>query len=118
MTRENVRDLMEQLLETILSERTHAKELDMKAMLDDMARKEDLIMSLKPVVKLQDPEDQKLARRIQQENRRNAFLFRSTLNWIQETMEFFGRKASPCIYGNTGTAQNTQINGRLLSGKI
>ena len=55
---------------------------------------------------------------MQRENRRNAYLFRATLNWIQETMEFFGRKTVPATYNPRGVAQNAAMHGRLLSGRI
>lgn len=117
MTRETVRELLMQLRETIYNEREHAKQLDMQAMANDMAQKEAILQTLQ-VVKNLHPDDQALAREISDENRRNAFLFRATLNWIQDTMEFFGRKTVPTTYGQTGATNNTAMNGRLLSGRI
>ncbi|WP_028585501.1 flagellar protein FlgN [Desulfogranum mediterraneum] len=117
MTRETVRELLTQLRDTIRNEREHARQLDLQAMANDMAQKEALIQTLQ-VIKTLDPEEQALAREIHEENRRNAFLFRATLNWIQSTMEFFGRKTVPTTYGQTGAVSNTPVNGRLLSGRI
>ena len=117
MDRENVRALLLQLRETIQAEREYAKSLDMPAMLETVRRKETLIQLLHSVKELH-PEEQQFAREIQHENRRNAFLFRATLNWIQETMEFFGRKSVPVTYNPYGVSRATPINGRLLSGTV
>lgn len=117
MDRETVRNLLEQLRTTIQDEREHAKSLDLAAMMADVKRKEAIIGALNAVEQLH-PDDQHFAQEIRQENRRNAFLFRATLNWIQDTMEFFGRKTVPVTYSQYGLSQNTTINGRLLSGKI
>jgi flagellar biosynthesis/type III secretory pathway chaperone len=117
MERETVRELLVQLRETIEAEREHAKALDLPAMMADVRRKDTLIQLLNSVTELH-PEDREYAREIQHENRRNAFLFRATLNWIQETMEFFGRKSVPVTYNPYGRSHNTAINGRLISGSV
>jgi flagellar biosynthesis/type III secretory pathway chaperone len=117
MDRETIRDLLLQLRDTIRDEREHAKTLDLAAMMADVKRKEALLRALNAVQVLH-PDDQQLSQEIRQENRRNAFLFRATLNWIQDTMEFFGRKTVPITYSQRGLSQNTTINGRLLSGRI
>ena len=117
MTRERVHDLLRQLHDIILSEREHAKKLDIKAMNEDMQQKEALLQILGTIEDLH-PGDRTLARKIQQENIRNAYLFKATLNWIQDTMEFFGRKSVPTSYGKYGTSINNCVNGRLLSGKV
>jgi flagellar biosynthesis/type III secretory pathway chaperone len=117
MDRETVCNLLTQLRETIREEREHAKALDIAAMMVDIKRKEALIRALNAVQQLH-PEEQQIAREIRKENRRNAYLFRATLNWIQDTMEFFGRKTVPVTYSHRGYSQNNLINGRLLSGRI
>ena len=117
MDRETVRDLLLQLRDTIRAERDHAKMLDMSAMMDDIRRKETLIQTLNHAGPLH-PDDRQYAIEIQRENRQNAFLFRATLHWIQDTMEFFGRKTVPITYSQYGHSQNNAINGRLLSGSI
>jgi len=117
MDRETVRNLLIQLRDTIRDEREHAKALDIAAMMADVKRKEALVRALNSLHTLH-PDDQQFAREIQRENRRNAYLFRATLNWIQDTMEFFGRKTVPVTYSQRGLSQNTIINGRLLSGRI
>lgn len=117
MDRETVRELLVQLRDTIRAEREHAKALDLSAMIADVKRKEALIRMLNSVESLH-PDDRQYAKEIQQENRRNAYLFRTTLHWIRETMEFFGRKTVPITYSQQGLSQNNTINGRLLSGRI
>lgn len=117
MTRDKVQELLIELRDIIIREREHAKELDLAAMAHDVEQKEALIQVLNQVDQLH-PEDRKYAQEIQRENRRNAFLFKATLNWIQDTMVFFGRKTVPTTYGQTGSTRNTPINGRLLSGRI
>ena len=117
MERETVRALLVELRDTIRAEREHAKALDMEAMLGDVRRKEELLRQLSTVERLH-PDDRHFALEVQRENRRNAYLFRATLNWIQETMEFFGRKTVPATYSQRGLSQSAARHGRLLSGRI
>ena len=117
MDRELVHELLIQLRDTIRAEREHAKALDMEAMMADIKRKEAIILALNGVKQLH-PEDRQCVQEIKQENRRNAYLFRETLHWIRDTMEFFGKKTVPITYSQYGRSQNNTINGRLLSGKI
>lgn len=117
MNRAEVRELLIQLRDTIRDEREHAKALDIEAMMADIKKKEALIRALNAIDQLH-PDDRQYAQEIKQENRRNAYLFRATLNWIQDTMEFFGRKTVPVTYSQQGTSHNSAINGRLLSGRI
>ena len=117
MDRDTVRELLLQLRDTIRAEREHAKALDISAMIADVKRKETLIQALNGVEQLH-PDDRQYVIEIQKENRQNAFLFRTTLRWIQDTMEFFGRKTVPITYSQYGRSQNNTTNGRLLSGRI
>ncbi len=117
MEREQIRDLLTQLRDTIRLERDHARKLEMDAMLADVQKKDALIRALQTADRLH-PEDRQLAREVMEENRQNAFLFRSTLGWIKDTMVFFGRKTVPVTYSQSGISHNNTINGRLLSGRI
>ncbi len=117
MTRESAQELLRQLHATILSEREHAKELDLAAMAKDREQKESLLQIIGTIDNLH-PDDRYLAEEIQQENLRNAYLFKATLNWIQDTMEFFGKKTTPATYGRYGAATSNCTGGRLLSGRI
>ncbi|OQX20598.1 MAG: hypothetical protein BWK76_00855 [Desulfobulbaceae bacterium A2] len=117
MDRDKVRELLLRLREVILSEREHAKKLELDKMAEDTALKEAMLQTLS-TVSVMDPVNRPIADEVRRENRRNAFLFKATLKWIQETMEFFGRRTVPATYGHAGCIMAAPINGRLLSGKI
>ncbi len=113
----SARPHLEKLLDAILLERQYAKQLELDEMRRVMQEKEDIIQILSHFTKL-DPEDQDLAKQIRQENRRNAFLFRTTLRWIRDTMEFFGKKSVLQTYSSKAGTVSSHVNGRLLSGKV
>jgi len=117
MSHTAIRDKLHLLHKLLLQEREHAKCLTVDEMLVVSRQKQELIESLGSVDEL-GPEDRALAERIRHENRRNAYLLWSTLSWIRESMEFFGKKVSPCVYNAGGNTLNKSCNGRLLSGKI
>lgn len=110
-------DYLIRLLELIFEERECAKALDMKRMIAAMNNKEEIVKVLAHV-KVIDEEDKPIARQIREENRRNAFLFKSTLGWIRQTMEFFGQKTVTSTYSASAYTVAARVNGRLLSGKI
>ena len=112
-TRENLLALKE----VIIKERQQAIDLNLDGMYNAMKEKEELIHVLAHVQKL-DNEDQPIADQIRHENIRNAFLFKSTLGWIRETMEFFGKRASTSTYSASANKVSSEVNGRLLSGRI
>lgn len=105
------------LLDTILEEREFAKALNIKGMVAAMTEKDALLQHLAPV-QIIDEQDKTIASLIRQENRRNAFLFKSTLGWIRDTMTFLGQKSVTSTYSPTAYAVTSQVNGRLLSGRI
>ncbi len=113
----SARPHLEKLLEAILQERHFAKQLELDEMKRVMQEKEDIIQILSHFTKL-DPEDYDIAKQVSRENRRNAFLFRSTLRWIRDTMEFFGRKSVTETYSSRANTVSSHVNGRLLSGKV
>ena len=108
---------LERFLELLLEEREAAKALDMDRLQKVVAAKEVLLEGLKPrpdeVVGLEG-----LLRRIDEENRRNAFLLWTGLNWVRDLMGFFGQAAMPQVYGGGGRARALTQGGRLLSGKV
>ena len=108
---------LETLLELLIEEREKTKSLDMAGLQQVVAAKEALLATLKPqpeeVVGLQD-----LLRQIDQENRRNAFLLWTGLNFVRDMMGFFGKAAMPQIYGGGGQSRSLTQGGRLLSGKV
>lgn len=105
------------LYNIILEERESAKIMDMAGMTTAMNKKEELLQILAHV-KVVEENDKSIANLIRQENRRNAFLFKSTLGWIRETMEFFGQKTVTSTYSPNAYTVASQVNGRLISGKI
>ena len=117
MSNQSTRNKLHLLHKLLLEEREHAKCLAVEEMLAVSKQKHELIETLAPLEAL-DPEDHALAEKIQAENRRNAYLFWSTLTWIRESMEFFGKKVSPDVYNAGGNSLNKACNGRLLSGKV
>ena len=105
------------LRDVIIQEREFAKKLNIDEMMRVMAVKQELIQYLS-LVQVLDQEDRPLAAEIRSENRRNAFLFRSTLGWIRGIMEFFGKSTVTSTYSANASTIPMQINGRHLSGKV
>jgi len=105
------------LRDLIFEERECAKALDMPGMIAAMNAKEELVKVLAHVEMI-DEQDRPIAGQIKEENRRNAFLFKSTLGWIRQTMEFFGQRTVTSTYSSSAYSVASQVNGRLLSGKI
>lgn len=110
-------DKLIRLRDLILEERQHARNLDMERLQIAMQEKEDLINYLIHVQDI-DARDSHIASEIRRENRRNAYLYKSALGWIRETMEFFGKTSVTSTYAADAGAVSSQINGRLLSGKV
>lgn len=110
-------DYLIRLRDLILQERECAKALDMKGMIQAVRAKEEIVGVLAHV-KIIDKEDLALAAQIRSENRRNAFLFKSALDWIRDTMEFFGQKTVTSTYSAYGSRIASQVSGRLLSGRV
>lgn len=110
-------DKLLRLRALILEERQHARNLDMERLQSAMQEKEDLINFLVHIQEI-DSEDQKIASEIRRENRRNAYLYKSALGWIRETMEFFGKRTVTSTYAADAETVPSQVNGRLLSGKV
>ena len=117
MSRSRVEMQLQQLLELLQQEREMAKALDMDGLEKVVAAKETLLagMDLQPE-EVAGHED--LLRRIEQENRRNAFLLWTGLNWVRDLMGFFGKAAMPQVYGHGGSSRTLAEGGRLLSGKV
>ncbi len=117
MTARTTHDYLIRLLDVIIIERECAKQLDLDAMFNAMQEKEELVQVLSHIDNVP-PEDQQIAEKIRNENRRNAYLFKATLGWIKETMDFFGRNTVTSTYSSAASTVSNQIHGRLLSGKI
>lgn len=117
MTAIDLKSQLETLLELLVEEREKAKTLDMAGLQRVVAAKEALLATLNPR-----PEEveglQPLLRQIDQENRRNAFLLWTGLNFVRDMMGFFGKAAMPQVYGGSGQSRALTQGGRLLSGKV
>ncbi len=117
MKPQTTHDYLVRLRDLILQERHCAINLDMDGMLKAVYAKEDVLKVLVHV-KAVDENDRGITRQIRDENRRNAFLFKSTLGWIRGTMEFFGQKTVTSTYSAQAGTVASQVNGRLLSGRV
>ncbi len=108
---------LDSLLELLQQERQMAQELNMTGLQEVVVAKEELLATLQP-----QPEDivglEDLLRQIEHENRRNAFLLWTGLNWVRDLMGFFGKAVTPQVYGDNGYSRNLNEPGRLLSGKV
>jgi hypothetical protein len=117
MANSDLKAKLERLLELLLDEREMAKALDMAGLQKVVAAKDALLEGLNPqpeeIVGMED-----LLRKIDEENRRNAFLLWTGLNWVRDLMGFFGKAAMPQVYGGGGQSQALTQGGRLLSGKV
>ncbi len=108
---------LQHLLELILSERERARTLDMKGLEAVSQEKEALLRELGELdgIGFDNPE---LARRVREENRRNAYLFWAGLNLVRDTMGFFEKQVPPPEYGAKGSLVHAQQGGKLLTGRI
>jgi len=117
MARSDIKFKLETLLELLQQEREMAQILDMSGLQTVVTAKEELLLELQP-----QPEDveglEDLLLQIDHENRRNAFLLWTGLNWVREMMGFFGKAAMPQVYGDNGQSRSLTEGGRLLSGKV
>jgi flagellar biosynthesis/type III secretory pathway chaperone len=117
MSGSTLRDQLSRLHALILEERECAKRLAMDELMAATREKEALLAEMGTVEEL-GPEERHLAEAIRRDNRRNAYLFWTTLRWVRESMEFFHQKTSQVSYGAAGSLVNSSAGGRLLSGKV
>lgn len=117
MNASTTHEYLVRLRDIILQERECAKALNLEGMVAATNEKEQLLQVLAHVQVIDDS-DKPLAAEIRHENRRNAFLFKSALGWIRDTMEFFGRKTVTSTYSSSAYQVAAPVNGRLLSGKV
>jgi len=117
MTRQQLHEQLTRLHEVILRERESARNLDLDQLALASKEKAMLLNNVQEVAEV-DPESRELAERVRTENRRNAFLFWSTLNWIRESMTFIDQRAASSSYDPEGRTSSLRRGGRLLSGRI
>jgi flagellar biosynthesis/type III secretory pathway chaperone len=109
---------LQKLHDLILRERECAKSLAVDELMAITEEKETLLQRLKPVESA-GPEMRALAEKIQRENRRNAYLFWSTLKFIRESVNFFNRQvAQTTSYGAAGGVVHSGSSGMLLTGRV
>ncbi|MCA1796619.1 MAG: hypothetical protein LC645_03585 [Geobacteraceae bacterium] len=115
----NLSEQLNQLYELVIRERECARDLRLDELQDVVSAKEALMQELQFTEEIPVTEaDRELADKIRFENRRNAYLLWSALNWIRESMSFFGRKSAPDAYNTSGSVVSSTAGGRLLSGRI
>ncbi|PNU21147.1 flagellar protein FlgN [Geothermobacter hydrogeniphilus] len=103
----------------LLEERECAMNLDLAGLQRTVEEKSALLGALPPTREDElTPELRELAGKIQKENRRNAYLFWSSLNWVRETMNFYSRQIANPAYGESGRQISNVNGGSLLSGKV
>ncbi len=107
---------LQQLHGLILQERECAKAFDMEGLTQVTRAKEELLFSLEGVEQAS-AELRALAETIRTENRRNAYLFWSTLRFIRESMTFLNGQVTETAYGAGGRMVNTGSSGRVLAGR-
>ncbi len=117
MATKTTRDHLLALLDAIRQERQAAIALNISAMHTATQKKEEILQFLAHLTEI-DEADRPIARQVSHENKRNAFLFKSTLGWIRETMEFLGKRTSLSTYSANAQTVRSGAQGRLLSGKI
>ena len=118
MTAVDVRTQLETLLDLLRQERECAMALDMQGLQAVVENKEALLAGLtlerEDVVGMED-----LLRKIDNENRRNAFLLWTGLNWVRDLMGFFGKAAIAAgLWTERQFQDPDEQGGRLLSGKV
>jgi hypothetical protein len=107
------------LKELLLRERECAKTMALAEFEALTVEKSELLQLLGgPMPEDVDEPTRALAREVAEENRRNAYLYWGTLQYIRRTMELFGRGTAPKRYGAGGTVQASSGSGRLLSGRV
>ncbi|MFT5698006.1 MAG: flagellar biosynthesis/type III secretory pathway chaperone [Desulforhopalus sp.] len=117
MSTKTTHDYLVQMHELILQERECAINLNIDGMAEAVRAKGELMKILAHIQNV-DESDKEITKQIRYENRRNAFLFKSTLGWIRNTMEFFGQRTVTSTYGAQANTVTSQVNGRLLSGRV
>ncbi len=108
---------LEDLRQILVEERVCIRELKMERLTELLEKKQELL----PLLEEQTDAPSHLmeiARDVRFENRRNAYLLKSSLNWIRALMEMFGRTQQPSAYGRYGNQVVLQAGGGLLSGKV
>jgi hypothetical protein len=114
-----LRQQLADLQQLILQEREYAKALDMENLARTAEAKSGMLAVLdSEALPLENEETRRLAATVREENRRNAYLFYMTLQWVRDLMTFYGQRTVPATYGAFANQVRRQDGGRLLSGRI
>ncbi|RME36810.1 MAG: hypothetical protein D6794_07945 [Deltaproteobacteria bacterium] len=110
---------LQQLHDLILEERQAAVELDNERLEQLADRKARLLGELHDLeLDGHNPEIRQLAQTIRDENRRNAYLFWSSLRWVRDILNFYSRQVTEPAYDPAGQAVAREAGGKLISGKV
>lgn len=119
MEEQGLVNILRRLLDLTLLERKSAQELDMPALQQAVEAKTRLMGSIPELDSHElSEETRQLSDQLRKENRRNAYLIWSSLNWVRETMQFYGGQLAQPSYSQAGAAVSKRNGGTLLSGKI
>jgi len=108
---------LENLYDLILRERECAKAVDIDALQAVSLEKAELLKKLELTEEVV-PAFRTLVEKIKQENRRNAYLFWSTLKYIRESMGFFNSKIGQPSYGAAGQMTQNSNSGLVIKGRV
>jgi len=108
---------LQRLYQVTLEEREAAKDLDMDRLMALLREKEELLPLLEDSHEFSS-QDKALAQSVLRENKRNAYLFNSALNWTRENISLLQSAGAPSVYGSSGGIVEQTGEGNLLSGKV
>jgi hypothetical protein len=117
MTAIAIRTQLEELLDLLGRERECAVAIDMVGLQQLVEQKATLIAEI-DLRRDDSVECRDLLLQIDHENRRNAFLHRSGLNWFRGMLDAFAKATTSQVYTRGGASQQRGQGGCLLSGKI
>ena len=120
MTTGTLPEQLRRLYELILRERECAKVMDLVGLEAVGVEKEELLQYLEPlaVAETENSQVRVLAEKIKLENRRNAYLFWTTLRYIRDSMSFITRQVGQPAYGAGGRMVSNASSGLILSGRV
>lgn len=110
---------LKRLYNLTLEERQAAKDLDIELLINVVGKKENLITHLQEIdLSSINKQEKEFIEIIQEENRRNAYLFNSALSWTRENIELLQGLMIVPAYGQAGKMLEYRGEGNLLSGKV
>lgn len=107
-----------QLEDMMQQERHYACTLQVTELKQLQEEKGLLIKELKDLGQACPAELKQLAGRLREENRRNAQLLYTCLNYLRQAVRHCTRQLTPMSYGNRGNSLQNTPSGLLLKGRI